>query len=379
MPSRLQRIRSELKQVGLEGLDPSAYRGAADRVLRAELDYDIAAWATLDPATMIDTSCLLFPPIGHDAQRERAVFQLEADGDDYLLHRDLARGELAGAVFLATGGHPERCRRFRELFSPMGGVDELRIELVADGNCWGHVAAHRMGAKRTPFGEDEVDLARAMAPVLGSGLRLSLLNAGARLGSDIDGPGWLLLDGADGLIGSSPAGERWLAELAPPGQLPVMLASLATAVRAGEMDTYIEAPTRSGGWVALHGSRARGLEDDSVAVVIEPKRRPRIASELTTAYGITAREQEVMSGVLRGLSTKELAAELGVSLWTVQDHLKAVFNKFGVHSRSELAARIFDDHIWPRDRAGHQPGPYGWFLDEPSEGKANTDSLSSTG
>ncbi len=54
---------------------------------------------------------------------------------------------------------------------------------------------------------------------------------------------------------------------------------------------------------------------------------------------LTAQERAVSELVARGLSNREVAAELHVSHKTVQYHLTRVYAKFGIRTRSELAAR----------------------------------------
>lgn len=44
--------------------------------------------------------------------------------------------------------------------------------------------------------------------------------------------------------------------------------------------------------------------------------------------------------MLRGYSTKQIVSQLAISQYTVQEHLKAVFDKLGVGSRQELAAAL---------------------------------------
>jgi DNA-binding NarL/FixJ family response regulator len=52
---------------------------------------------------------------------------------------------------------------------------------------------------------------------------------------------------------------------------------------------------------------------------------------------LTPREREVAVLAAQGLSNKEIAKTLGISVKTVKAHLSLVFQKLGVRRRSELA------------------------------------------
>jgi DNA-binding NarL/FixJ family response regulator len=55
---------------------------------------------------------------------------------------------------------------------------------------------------------------------------------------------------------------------------------------------------------------------------------------------LTPQEEAVSQLVASGLSNRDFAAELFLSAKTVQYHLTRVYAKLGIHSRSELAARL---------------------------------------
>jgi DNA-binding NarL/FixJ family response regulator len=57
---------------------------------------------------------------------------------------------------------------------------------------------------------------------------------------------------------------------------------------------------------------------------------------------LTPSERRVAELVAAGLSNKEVAARLVVSRSTVEAHLTKVYEKVGVRSRSELAAKFGD-------------------------------------
>jgi DNA-binding CsgD family transcriptional regulator len=99
-----------------------------------------------------------------------------------------------------------------------------------------------------------------------------------------------------------------------------------------------------------------------VAVIIEPAQPARITSLLMAAYGLTEREQEVTRLVLQGNATAEIAERLVVSAHTVQQHLKRVFEKTGVHSRRELVGKVFFAYYEPRVSDNEQRAAEGRVL-----------------
>jgi DNA-binding NarL/FixJ family response regulator len=54
---------------------------------------------------------------------------------------------------------------------------------------------------------------------------------------------------------------------------------------------------------------------------------------------LTHREHEILNLLSRGSVDKEIADALGISIWTVHGHLKRIYEKLGVHTRTEAAIR----------------------------------------
>lgn len=73
----------------------------------------------------------------------------------------------------------------------------------------------------------------------------------------------------------------------------------------------------------------------------------RVIEEARLAYhsfselsALTEREREVLELLAQGLTNKEIAGKLVITTNTVKRHLKAVFEKLNVHTRSAAAAKI---------------------------------------
>jgi len=52
-------------------------------------------------------------------------------------------------------------------------------------------------------------------------------------------------------------------------------------------------------------------------------------------HPLSAREMEVLTCVVRGMSNKEIAASLGISHQTVKNHVTSILRKFGVEDRTQ--------------------------------------------
>jgi DNA-binding NarL/FixJ family response regulator len=55
---------------------------------------------------------------------------------------------------------------------------------------------------------------------------------------------------------------------------------------------------------------------------------------------MTLRQQEVFSGLIRGLPTKAISRDLSISETTVKNHITAIFQILGVHSRTQAVIKM---------------------------------------
>lgn len=277
-------------------------------------------------------------------------------------------GRIAGATSIATHGDLSRSERNRSHVS-FGYGDELRVSFVSDGVYWG-AAAFLRAAGDPSFTEADVAVVRSLASTVADGLRRSLAASTVVAAIPVEhGPGVVVFD-ADGRPESiSPAAERWIGELdehpapepAVESKVVQAVAARARAIPAGsdplELSARVRVRTRTGRWLLLYGTRLSGGADGRTAVVIHPASPLDVAPVVALSYGLTDRECAVAMQCVQGRATKEIARELALSPYTVQDHLKSIFAKTGVRSRGELVGQVFLDHYASRWEAPDSSPP----------------------
>jgi DNA-binding CsgD family transcriptional regulator len=340
------------------------------RQLSAELPADAWCGLTLDPSTLVITGGI--HEHGLTPVAIRRLLEIEYGDGDVNLFVDLARARTpAAALCLELGDTLDRSPRWREVLVPSGYGDELRVVLRSGGSSWGALVFFRLQGK-PPFTEASVASAAAVSEPLAEALQGSLLaTCAAEMGSMPD-RALLVLGPLNTVESATTEAVRLLEDLAEegppdPGGVPHTIQAVALEarrrIRIGDeagMVSRSRARTRCGQWVTLH-ALLLGPEPERVAVFIEPSRPLEIASLILQAYGLTKREGEVVRLVLHGLDTEQIANVLGISPYTVQDHLKSIFDKAEVSSRKELVARIFFTQFLPR--MSNRIGPDGWFAD----------------
>lgn len=337
------------------GLDAAGLREEVLSRLRRMLSVDAAFFATVDPMTLLFTSAFVDEPLD-----SATPLFLENEFGRADVNKFAALAESAdpvGSLDRATHGERSASPRYREIMGPLGLGDELRSAFVTKNGCWGTLCLHREDASHG-FDAADIDLIRRVSPHVAEGLRRAVTIAPvAAIGAESALPGMIVLDADLAVVSMSQQAERWLAEIGPldwPGtsELPIPVYSAAAGLVRLENGPATAPPpatvmlrSRAGRWLSLHASRLRGPSGPHIGVVIEPTPAAHVSALLLDAHGLTAAQSRVVALVVRGHSTRQIVTELRISANTVQEHLSAAFDKFGVRSRRELVtALLTGDH-----------------------------------
>ncbi|MFC9842408.1 LuxR C-terminal-related transcriptional regulator [Streptomyces sp. NPDC060223] len=357
----------------------------AERAYDAHLRTDEQALVS-HPATQLVSTVVALTEAGRLAEASTRGERAFADvgGSDTIVRAWMALS-IGRAQWLA--GRPRSARRwYAECAALARAIDHvmaLRPALAGVSACaWllGDLSAARAASAESealppvpqgPFSVGEQSLAAAWRHA-GEGdlvsARAVLLEAAgkARATGHITAEALLLTDIAR-LGGAGEAAGR-LAELAErsDGGLAPTRARFAQALAGGDPDALMRvadeceatgadlmaaeaAAAAAGAWRTAGMSRratAATARAEAAAARCEGARTPLLGA-MESITPLTVREREIAELVVSGLPVREIAATLGLSSRTIENHLHRTYIKLGVSTRSELT-----DTLGERSRAG---------------------------
>lgn len=202
---------------------------------------------------------------------------------------DLARLQLALPAHVGAVEHGTRIALDRDAFEAVLEAASMRPCFALDDECrviWASVAAKRL-----------------VGPILsGGGLPVELIAAVSRL--------W-------GAAGSGSPGQ-------PARVAPIVAIRIACGAMSLRSEACVVGPHRR-----------------IVVVTVDAAEPARAAvTALSGRHGLTLTETDVLGWLVHGLSNREIAARSYVSVETVRTHVKRIFRKLGVSSRTEAALLV---------------------------------------
>ncbi|MFD1884400.1 helix-turn-helix transcriptional regulator [Paenibacillus wenxiniae] len=375
-------------------MDPThAFPNKLPRLLEATADYDndhasvqyrvrllqwLNQYVPFDGAccTLVDPDSLLSVGAVVEQQLERIHAELlayehaypeAADAYPHLVQREPPIAVLSQHQRQLLSAHP----RYREVLRPAGFGDELRVAMIYNKRCWGFLTLYRLDDQLL-FSPDEQQWITQLLPEMAAQLRIFSLSALQQIhressnleihrdDSFVSMPdpspsaekGIVLLSAQLELLSANRAATLWLDRLRQHENesvalwpRPIHTAALKLLHQSANITGYEESVQS---YIPAHGyyvwMRANLVytNDGNRQVMIELQSAPpeqlfRLQCE---QFALTAREQQLIRQVMKGQSTRQIAAALHISTFTVQDHLKSIFAKTDTSSRRELIAML---------------------------------------
>jgi len=313
------------------------------------VDFDSGGVLLTDPQTMLPFGGLVD---GLDESGCVPFWDNELLDPDFNKFTALSRSDDPVATLVdATDGDLERSPRFGKQFREMGVVDELRVAFRTGTSCWAVGFLFRTSPSK-PFDPLDVQAVRELMPVVARTVRNAVLRRERDPGAATLAV--LVIDEQGHVESTTADAQAFLAEFSTQGLdlvTPTPVLAAARRAKSGRTDRAVTLRARgtSGRWFRLHASPLG--TDGRVAVVIDAASPADLVPIVLESYELTPRESDIVPLLARGLSTKQIAAELCISRHTVGDHIKVIFEKCNVASRGELVAKVFTEQLLTHHQA----------------------------
>ena len=347
-PGAYQRSRERVIGICRTGPDARTVRLRVIEELRRVVDFDAYAWVLTDPATSVGAAPLADVPWLPELPLQIRLKYLSR------LNRWTALGETPVAILQETsGGDLSRSLVWRDLLCRYDVRDAASIVFTDRFGCWAFLELWRSGAA-SPFSRAEAAFLAELVEPLTSALRRCQANTFAippepnlpRVGAIV-----LLLSPDLQVRGQTTETLAYLRLLVPPdaGRLPIPAAAYNVAAQLLATESGVDSNPPSARvhlagsrWMTVRAARIDGPappHERDIAVTIEQTAPADRADLFSRACGLSDRQRELLQHLVVGGDTREVAQRMFLSQNTVQDHLKAIFEKTATHSRRALLAR----------------------------------------
>jgi DNA-binding CsgD family transcriptional regulator len=345
-----RRAREQIENICASRQDVTSLRVDVLEVIRTVVGFDAHVWLVTDPWTAVGAAPLAVIPCLPELA---LTIRLKYLTDVNRWTRLAQEGTVAGTLLQATDRQPDRSLMWREILNRYDIADVASVVFANRCGIWGFLDLWR-NASKPPYGEDDASFLRAVANTLATALQrcqaVTLTAPAAAAGREL-GPVVFVLDDELRVLGQTPAGESWLQILLPAGPdrspVPASVYNVAAQLLATEQGVDVHPATArvhlaDGFWVTSRAARLEPPHSEQrgvIAVTMEETSPVDRLEVFCRAYGLSAREQELMGLLATGSDTRTVAAQMFLAEHTVQDHLKSIFAKTSARSRSALLAR----------------------------------------
>jgi DNA-binding CsgD family transcriptional regulator len=362
------RARERIDALGAAGLGDRELRRAVLDELRGAIGFSAYVWLLTDPVSEVGSAPLAeVPCLPELPALVKSKYATAVNRWTQLRRRPMPTGLLTEA----TGGDLAASPVWRDVLSRYGIADIASAVFADQHGSWGFLDLWRDGTEGSFDAADAAFLAEIAAP-LATALRRSQARTfvqPATAGRHDAGPVVLTLDDDLRIVGRTAASGAWLDVLLPPGPderaIPASVYNVAAQLLAAEAGiddhpAYARTHLADGFWLTLRAARLSSDAEQnapagavpSIAVTIEEASAADRLDLFGRAFGLTARERQLLSLLATGSDTRTLARQMSLSEHTVTDHLKSIFAKTGARDRVRVLSRALGTKQLPAGGLG---------------------------
>lgn len=339
-----------IERIGASATGSRQLREQVLAELRRTVDFDAWVWVMTDPVTGVGVAPVAkVPSFGELPATIRLKYQAGTNRWTALAQRRRPVARLS-SVNSASAGDVA----WRRFLAGYGILDVASVVFADRFGTWAFLDLWR----GEPFSDADEQVLSGLPGALTAPLRSTVA---ATFGlppppfTGERGPVVLMLGDDLAIHSQTPLSDTWLAQLLPPEPgrppVPASVFNVAAQLLAVEKGVDANPPTASvhlanGLWMTLRAARlgmsGQAAEGGVIAVTIEEAVHNTRREVFGRAFGLTQREREVLALLAEGTDTRQLARQLTISPYTVQDHVKSILAKTGATSRRALVARATD-------------------------------------